>query len=168
MQLTALRVERLVADSSAVRAPVDDDKFFGHPTLPPPPSAQDGRGEAAADFDPEDPSDDEAPGVPKREKVPVQVGGCNHRGSAPAESGRGLGLRSVECELERQTYFSCECRGLGGVPEPGQLLASDSQNCDTLRYSEDEQFESDSPTDELSQKLPLTGQRRTCTLRVGL
>merc|ERR1712113_965929 len=131
----------------------------------PPPSPE---GEVAPESDPDE-SDDDGPGGMPLGDAPVEFDGYDpQRDAHPDEDSDGhLGLASVEYRLDRQSNFSAS-KPRSRVPGPGQLLARTTQNLDTMEYFEDRRVVVGWTKDELTQKLPLTGRRKTCSVRVVL
>eukprot|EP00959_Pyramimonas_sp_CCMP1952_P216829 4534503-Pyramimonas_sp.AAC.1 len=78
-----------------------------------------------------------------------------------------LGLAQIEYRLDRQSNFSA-AKPCERVPGKGQLLARATQHSDTMKYHEDRRIVVGLTKDELTQKLPLTARRKTCSIRVVL
>eukprot|EP00959_Pyramimonas_sp_CCMP1952_P094635 1979581-Pyramimonas_sp.AAC.1 len=100
---------------------------------------------------------------------PVVIDGRDpHRDSRPDEDKyQKLGLAHIEYRLDRQSNFSA-AKPREKVPRKGPLLARATQNLDTMEYFEDRRIVVGLTTEELAQQLPLTGRRKTCSIRVVL
>eukprot|EP00959_Pyramimonas_sp_CCMP1952_P429543 8995857-Pyramimonas_sp.AAC.1 len=124
----------------------------------PPPSQG---GEDAPPFDSEAEIEDEGPGGLCVADEPMVVDGRDlQRDSHPADKNQKLGLAQLEHRLDRQSNFST-AKPREKVPGKGQLLARTSQSLDTMEYFEDRRIVAGLTKDELTQKLPLTGRRKT-------
>ena len=125
------------------------------------------RGEAATP-DPEDNDDDVGPGGIQLD-APLDVDGRDHQLEDQPDEDARLGLAMVEYCLHRQSCFS-EAKPKCKVPHMGQLLARTTQNLSSpnLDYFEDRRCVVGLSRAELTEPLPLTGRRKTCSIRVVL
>ena len=106
-------------------------------------------------------------GGPGMAEGPVDADGRGPQRDRQPDDGGSLGLFHIECRLDRQFNYSM-AQPRNPVPRPSQLLARITQTLDTMEYYENRRIIAGLTKEELTDQLPLTGRRKTCSIRVVL